>query len=174
MFASNKFQKIAAIITAALGLTAVILGLTLLGDRDGQSSFYNSYNYSPNYYYTDNASFGADFYTYMYQASDTIVDELDDINQAMGTVVDAQTDIVRNTARTVQATNDLMDVVSRTGGVITIAIGLALLAYAVNCAAIAFAPVAQNPQPEEKPEVRTYEEICRPVAAAEEDSAAEQ
>ena len=170
MFASKNFKKIAAIITAALGLIAIILGLTLLGDRDGQSSFYNSYNYSPNFYSTDNASFGADFYTYMYDASDTIVDELNGINQAMGSVVDAQTDIVRNTARTVQATNDLMDVVSRTGGVITIAIGLALLAYAANCAAAAFVPETQKP----RPEARTYEEIFRPIADAEEENAAEQ
>lgn len=172
MFASKNLKKITAIVTAALGLIAVILGLTLLGDQEGQSSYHNSYTYFPEYYYTDNASFGADFYTYMYNASDTIVDELNDINQAMGTVVDAQTTVIRNTANAVQATNDLADVVGRTGGVITIAIGLAILAYAANCAAVAFAPEAA--QPKKEPEERVYEEICLPELTPEENSAEEE
>ena len=138
MFTAKNLKKITAIVTAVLGLIAIILGFTLLGEQDTHSTNSQSFVHIAPVSDVPGASFGADFYTYMYDASDVMVSELSDINHAASTIIDAQNAIIKNTASTVRATDALANTISKAGGVITIAIGMAILAYAANCAAVAF------------------------------------
>lgn len=148
MFTANNLKKITAIVTAVLGLIAIILGFTLLGEQDTHSTNGQSFVHIAPVSDVPGASFGADFYTYMYDASDVMVSELSDINQAASTIIDAQNAIIKNTSSTVRATDSLANTISKAGGIITIAIGMAILAYAANCAAVAFAPAEVVAQPE--------------------------
>ena len=136
-----NIKKITAIITAVIGIVVIILGATLMGETANHAVDDNSFRYVAENYNADYASFGADFYTYIYDASDTIVDELNDINKAMETVVKAQNSINAAATANVLATDDLIDTVNHVGGMIIIAIGLSILAYAVQKIGVAFAPV---------------------------------
>lgn len=140
MFTLQNLKKITAIVTAVIGLIVIILGATLMGKADRFSVNDDNFHYTATYYSVQDASFGADFYTYMYDASDTIVDELNDINSAISTVVAAQDAVVANTAANIKATMALTETVGKAGGMITIAIGLAVLASAIQIASTAFAP----------------------------------
>lgn len=139
MFASNNLKKITAIITAILGLIVIVLGLTLLGEQDIHTTSHQSFGHTAIAYDVPGASFGADFYTYMYDASDIMVSELGSINQAASTIIDAQNAIIKNTSSAVQATDNLISTISKASGIITISIGIAILAYALQCAGKAFA-----------------------------------
>lgn len=136
-----NIKKITAIITAVIGIVVIILGATLMGETANHAVDDNSFRYVAENYNADYASFGGDFYTYIYGASDTIVDELDDINKAMETVVKAQNSINAAVTANVLATDDLIDTVNHVGGMIIIAIGLSILAYAVQKIGVAFTPV---------------------------------
>lgn len=137
----QKINKITAVIVLVLGIVAIILGATLMGGGAHHSSEVRNLSHSAKYYNADGAAFGADFYTYMYDASDMIVDELNDINEGLSTVVTAQNAIMENTASAVDAVDDLIDAVGKAGGMIVIAIGLGILAYGIPNAGRAFAPV---------------------------------
>lgn len=139
-----NIKKITAIITAVIGIIVTILGVTLMGETANHAVDDNSFRYVAENYNADYASFGADFYTYIYGASDTIVDELNDINKAMETVVKAQNSINAAVTANVLATDDLIDTVNHVGGMIVIAIGLSILAYAVQKIGVAFAPVVDE------------------------------
>ena len=149
MFIATNLKKITAIVMAVIGLVVVILGATMMKDVSNYSVNNDNFKYSTSYYNAEDVSFGGDFYTYMYAASNTIVDELDDINFALATVVDAQDAIVTNTAANVKATGDLIEAIGKTGGMITIAIGLAIFSAAVKAAGSAFAPVTPTKKVEE-------------------------
>ena len=122
-------KKIISLLMAIIGIVVIILGVGLMGDTASAKSF----SHSASYYNADSASFGGDFYTYIYEASDTIVDELDDINNGVSTMVDAQSAQLKKTAETTTA-------IYKTGGMIVIAIGLAIVAGALALGASAFTP----------------------------------
>ncbi len=69
-------KKTIAIITIIVGVIVMILGLSI------QTHDVSSY-------YITGASFGADFYTYVYDGIDTIVDELDEINKGIEAIASA-------------------------------------------------------------------------------------
>ena len=138
------FRKITAIITAIIGIVVIILGVTIMDKTANHSVDDNTFRYSAGEYDVDYASFGADFYTYMYKSNDVIVDELDDINKALETVVKAQNSINAAVTANVEATDDLIDTVNDVGGMVVISIGLAILAYAVQCIGVAFAPAEKT------------------------------
>ena len=158
MFTANNLRKITAIVTAVLGLIAIILGFTLLGEQDTHSTNGQSFGHIATVSDVPGASFGADFYTYMYDASDVMVSELSAINHAASTIIDAQNAIIKNPASTVRAADALANTISKVGGVVTIAIGMAILAYAANCAAVAFVPAEVVAQPELPQEEKIFEE----------------
>lgn len=122
-------KKITAIVMAALGLIAIIMGAAISGKDADTSSFVHS----AGYYNADSAAFGADFYTYIYDASDTIVDALSDMNNGISEAVAAQNYQIKKAAETTEA-------VYKAGGMIVIAIGLAILAYAAPKVVAAFVP----------------------------------
>ena len=136
-------KKITSVITAIIGIIVIIMGVSFMNNTSNYSVSGGSFQFSPPNFDVEGAKFGADFYTYMYGASDTIVEELDSLNQAMEVMVDAQNSIKAATAVNARAT-------CVTGGMIVIAIGLAILAYATQAIGVAFftvdpKPVVQQP-----------------------------
>ena len=104
-------KKTIAILTVIIGVIVMILGFTI------QTQNVSSY-------YIMGASFGADFYTYVYDGIDVIVDELDEINKGIEVVASAGKMIVISI------------------GLLIAAMGLKQLAYASEEAPI---PVAFSP-----------------------------
>lgn len=97
-------KKLTSIIMAAIALIVIIIGLCLPAKAVYKSGYHN----------VPGASFGADFYTYVYDGIDEMVDELDAINDAQV----AQIKAASNTAKACKA--------------IVISIGLMILAMAVK------------------------------------------
>ena len=161
----KNLKKITAVVTAVIAVIVIILGVTVLNAGTTHSVDDSSFRYSATEYDAKGASFGADFYTYVYDASDIIVDELDEINKGMETVVKAQSAINENVATGVDAIDDLIAVVCKAAGMIIISIGLAILAYAVQCIGKAFAPVETVKAVEA---AETVEEPAEEAPAAEE------
>ena len=69
-------------ISFLLGIIVVFVGFSVRNKQIDIKS------YSAKHYSVEYASFGADFYTYIYGASDTIVDELDSINSGVAQIAD--------------------------------------------------------------------------------------
>lgn len=173
-------KKLTSILCLVIGLVILLLGITAKAQPADNGISGGGYSYYPEDYYLRSASFGADFYTYIYEGSDVIVDELNDINQAMATVVEAENGIYRAAARNISATDELTDTVNRYGSLLLIAIGLAVIAYGLVSTGKAFAKsapvlVAEGPAvaepavpaaPECVPEVPSAEEAA--VSATEE------
>lgn len=123
------FRKITAILMAVIGIAVVVLGISI----SGQTVSATSYSHSAGYHDAEYAAFGADFYTYIYEASDIIVDELDSIDGGIEEVVNAQSAQLKKTAENTNA-------IYKTGGMIIVAIGLAIVASALSAMAVAFTP----------------------------------
>jgi len=124
-------KKITALTTAIIGLVIMLLGLVLVFQTVSPYTVSGNFYHVPSWYDAEGAAFGGDFYTYMYDASDMIVSELNEINQGMGQVVAAQNTLNANAVAGVNATGNLTTAVYRTGGLVIVAIGLAVLASAV-------------------------------------------
>lgn len=79
---SNKNEKIdiMPIISLIIGVIVIIIGVILLSHKS------NVEIYDARTYDVDKSEFGADFYTEIYGASDTIVDELSDINGGIAAI----------------------------------------------------------------------------------------
>lgn len=128
-------RRIALLLVAAIGIGIIVMGTGICESADGKLRV-DSYTFSPGKYNADYASFGGDFYTYIYGASDTIVDELDDVNTGLAAVVNGQT-------ATNGALKDLAKLLSSLidgCGVVVIAIGMAVLAYDIPKLVEAFTP----------------------------------
>ena len=123
-------KKITAIAIAVIGLVVIILGASLSG-TDVKSA--SSFSYSAGSFDVPGASFGADFYTYMYDASDMIVSELDAMGEGFAEMVDAQSHMGKKIVETTKAVYEV-------GGMIVIALGLALIAWDIPKLAEAFIP----------------------------------
>lgn len=165
------FRKISAVVTAVIGIAVVILGAGLMNETASHAVDENSFRYTAsdhviNEYNLKSASFGADFYTYMYRSTDTIVDELDEINKgvasvnkAMETVVKAQNSINEAVTANVLASDDLIETVNKAGGMIVVAMGLGIFVYGLQLVGAAFVPaeVEQKEEPSSADDKETEE-----------------
>lgn len=104
----NGKRDIMPIISLVIGIIVFIIGVTLLSHKT------NMEIYDARTYDVDKAAFGADFYTEIYGASDTIVDELSDINGGIAV-------ITSSLASTVEA-------IYYGCGMVVIALGLGIIA----------------------------------------------
>lgn len=105
-----------------LGIIILIMGIVLVAKTADMPTI-TVQNYSVSGY-----EFGADFYSEIYNASDVIVDELNEINSGIGTLSVSIKQIAR--------------IIYFTGGMIVIAIGLAVIANSV----LSFAKRKENIQ----------------------------
>lgn len=71
---SAKKFNIMSVVSLLLGVAIIIMGITVMTKK------VNIDTYSAKFYDAEYRAFGADFYTDIYEASDIIVDELNDIN----------------------------------------------------------------------------------------------
>ena len=108
---AKKFN-VTSIISLILGVVIIIMGIAVM-NKDVNTGTYIAQPYDADY-----AEFGADFYTYIYNASDTIVDELNDINGGVALL-----------SRSVDAT---ANVICYTAGMLIIALGLGVVAVSCN------------------------------------------
>lgn len=104
-------KNVFPIVSLIFGIVIFILGCVVLShDVDAVSYSANSYN-------ADSAIFGADFYTEIYAASDTMVDELNDINSGVAVVSEAITEMI--------------GAIYYVGGMIIIAVGLTVITLSI-------------------------------------------
>lgn len=169
----KMFRKITAILTVVIGIGVIALGAFLMmetADHDvADGSFrYTANTYDASDYDAEYASFGGDFYTYIYRSSDIIVDELDEINKgvaavnnsmnnAMATMVRAQNSVNAAVTANVRATDDLIDTVNKVAGMLLIAIGLTVFLWGMQSVGVAFVP-AETVKPKEDEAVVSDEE----------------
>lgn len=104
-------KNVLPIVSLILGIVIIILGCMVLSHE------VDTERYSANSYNVDSAIFGADFYTEIYAASDTIVDELNDINTGVAIVS--------------ESTTEMIGAIYYVGGMIIIAIGLTVIALSI-------------------------------------------
>lgn len=145
----KAFKKFSTIAMAVVGVIIIILGFVAMGYSETNTSGY--VNTTGNYD-VDGASFGGDFYTYMYTASDTIVDELDDLIDVTGSVRSA-------VAANVSATDDLNDTVSFVGGALLLSIGLIVLVCSLRSMGEVFCVAAPVAAAEETSEEAAPEDV---------------
>lgn len=69
-----KKLNVMSIISMLLGVIIIVIGITVM-NKEVKIETYSAKQYDADY-----AAFGGDFYTEIYEASDIIVDELNDIN----------------------------------------------------------------------------------------------
>lgn len=81
-------KSIMPFIGILLGIVIVCLGMFVTKTEVSIES------YTANNYKVDSAMFGADFYTEIYKASDTIVDELNDINGGVAVLSESVVEII--------------------------------------------------------------------------------
>ena len=79
----------AAVVGVILGILITLMGGSLIG-RTATTTPHMASSYD-----ASSASFGADFYTYIYDASDTIVDELNDIDSGIESVSNSVTELIQ-------------------------------------------------------------------------------
>lgn len=104
--------NITAIISLLLGVAIIIMGATVI-NREVSIDTYRAGHYK-----AEHAEFGADFYTYIYDASDTMVDELNDINSGVELISESM--------------STMANAIYYPAGMIIIAIGLGVVAMSVN------------------------------------------
>lgn len=112
------------LLSLGLGIVMVIMGL-ILATRKADLS-YSGENFSSGYHNVTDYSFGADFYTEIYEANNTIVDELNSID---GNVADGFTSISNGLSSTARGT---VNAIYLCAGMITIALGLGTIALTVK------------------------------------------
>lgn len=128
-------RRIAFLLVAAIGIGIIVLGAGVCESADERVRV-ESFTFTPDNYNVDYASFGADFYTYIYGASDTIVDELDDVNSGIAAIVKGQT--AGNSA--LKDLGKLISSLIEGCGMVVIAIGMAVLGYDIPKLVEAFLP----------------------------------
>ncbi len=131
---SSTFRKFSSVLCALLGIVIVLFGYKMDQDAVNHAESLRTYSYDAGSYYVPYASFGGDFYTYMYNASDTIVDELDDMNKGMEQVVAAEANIQKQVTANARATDALTHAVY----MLIIAVGCGIFAAGLISTAGAF------------------------------------
>lgn len=160
----NMLKKICAIACVVIGLVVIIIGASFSGESANYSVRSSATNYQASNYDLTYASFGGDFYTYIYKGSDTIVDELDDINHAMEKVISAENTIQSVIVANVDATSGVIRAINAAAKTLIIALGLGILAFGLNSVGKAFelkpAPAGPGVPPvypeEQVPEAPVY------------------
>ena len=140
-------KKASGIIGILIGIVIIIIGIITMNSTP------EAVKYSSGYQYVKSAEFGADFYTYMYDASYSMVQQLNSMDRGLVRIVDAE-------AKTQES-------VYSVGGLMMICVGLAVLA--IGFTAIGedpFIPVVHNstatPQ-SQSAEVRTEQAEAKSV-----------
>lgn len=148
-------KKLSAILMSAVAVIVIILGLTISTEVKNPAT--------AGYYDVPGASFGADFYTYVYDGIDTMVDEMSSINNNIVRSQHAAVEAQENTAKACK--------------IIVISIGLAIFALALKTFADASGKKAEKAPAEQRP-MNVAFTAPQPVqftyAAPQPDSAAEQ
>lgn len=85
----NAKTSKAAIAGLIIGILVTLMGFNLIG-RTAATTPHMASSYD-----ASSASFGGDFYTYIYDASDTIVDELNDIDSGIESMSNSVTELIR-------------------------------------------------------------------------------
>lgn len=109
---TTKKINVMSIISMLLGVVIIIMGITVM-NKEVSIDTYNA-----KYYDVDYVKFGGDFYTEIYKASDTIVDELNDINGGVEILSESMADIV--------------NVIYYPTGMMIVALGLGVVAVSCN------------------------------------------
>ncbi|MBR3564282.1 MAG: hypothetical protein IKN92_05765 [Clostridia bacterium] len=141
-------RKITSIICVLIGVAVLIMGFTFNVDPADHSVLDRSFEYNAKGYDLTGAKFGADFYTYIYNGTDTIVDVLNDINMSMQTVVSGENGVYKALAANIIATDELNDTIKKIGKIIIISIGFAILAFGVVSFGKAFSVCVPKKAPE--------------------------
>ena len=131
-------KKITSILCVVIGLIVLVLGITFNAKLEAHETEGATVRYSAADYDLERALFGADFYTYIYNGSDTIVDVLDDINKSAETIVKGENAIIKATEENIKATDALAQTVEKVGKMMIIAVGLLTLAFGINSLGKAF------------------------------------
>jgi hypothetical protein len=108
---TKKKLSLAPCISLILGLILMLLGFKVTA-REAGLPLYDAKSYNVSY-----AAFGADFYTEIYGATDTIVDELSDINEGIGSLS--------------ESLNTIATVINYAAGMVIIAIGLGVVSVSI-------------------------------------------
>ena len=135
-------KKVCAIICVIIGIVVLILGITFDGEPAEYSAGSGGVSYSAGNYSVSGASFGADFYTYIYGSTDVIVDELDELNHAVETVVDGENSVRRAVSANIDATNGVIRAINAASKLLIISFGLGILAFGLNAVGKAFEPIS--------------------------------
>lgn len=111
-------KKITSILVALIGIVVIVFGFLLRGEQvyhyvKDVGTFYE--------YDVPGYSFGADFYTHIYDANDTIVSELND-------VITVQNSLLKASAKNVEAMDSVANAVYEVGGTLVMVIGVAIFA----------------------------------------------
>ncbi len=164
-------KKITSILCVLLGIAVIILGVTFDANVSKHDVDEKSFRVSSNTYNLDYASFGGDFYTYIYKGSDTIVDVLNEMNKSTETVVKAENGIYEAAAANIEAVDSLAEIVAKTGKIIILAIGIMIAALGLHSFGAAFTkpspavvipPKAEDePSVSEQPENNTEESVSQ-------------
>lgn len=103
--------RVMPIVSMVLALVIIYCGILLIGQKTTAD------DYSAKTFNVDSAKFGADFYTEIYGASDTIVDELSAINGGLAALS--------------VSTNTITNTLYYSSGIVVISIGLAVIAISL-------------------------------------------
>ena len=138
---------------AVISVIVIILGITVVSDNADHSIEASAQRYTSFGYSIPGAAFGADFYTYVYDGIDTIVDALDDLTGSAETIVSMQGSILEASKANIAATDALSNTVSKVGGMTIIAIGLAILAMSLKAIGSAFVLKSESATADNAPDV---------------------
>lgn len=130
-----------AIVSTVFSIIIICLGISVYLSGGTSYTYEKAENVYSSHYDVKGASFGADFYTYMYDASDTIVSELDKSlelqNELNKNVVE-----LKNTVGNVG--NSISYDMSYALGMLIICIGISTLAFSLVSIGNAFAPALKS------------------------------
>ena len=180
----KTFRKIISIFTVLVGVAVIYFGSTLLETTDSHTVGTADTSISPGYHPVDYASFGADFYTYIYKAAYSVAKGMNDVQKGIESSIEVQNNVRREVAGNTRAVDELIRTTARVGGYVVMAIGLWILVYGLQCTANAFivnhvvidnlpAPVYRDPmqpvcqKPERAEETNPAEEMAAVPAEAE-------
>lgn len=108
---SSRKINICAVVAMVIGCLVLFMGSSVM-----KKTVHNDVHDATSYQ-VDYAKFGADFYTEIYQASDTMVDELNDINSGIATVSETM--------------NAQINAIYYASGMIIMALGLAIISVSI-------------------------------------------
>lgn len=103
--------NILAVAALIFGVVIIFMGMKVMRTSVGVDTF------QAKHYNTDSMTFGADFYTEIYRASDTIVDELSELNSGVETIS--------------ESVAELANVIYETVGTLIVTLGIGVIAVSL-------------------------------------------